>query len=97
MVSFFVGKVLILFLLEWLLGFLGVLLIWFVFYDDDDDIVDWVGGLLVINVLVIYLVVCVGCNLLIFLFVFVGESMVYFVMILGFIGILMMFVVFIIN
>lgn len=97
MASFFVGKALTLFLPEWLLGFLGVLPIWLAFHDDDDDTADRAGGSPVINVLVTYLAVCAGCNLSIFLPVLVGESMVHFVMTLGFIGILTMLVVLIIN
>ncbi|WEE35499.1 cadmium resistance transporter [Lactiplantibacillus paraplantarum] len=95
--SFFVGKTLTLFLPEWVLGVLGVLPIWLAFHDDDDDAPDRSGRSPVINVLVTYLAVCAGCNLSIFLPVLVGESMLHFLMTLGFIGVLTILVVFIIN
>ncbi|AVW11733.1 cadmium resistance transporter [Lactiplantibacillus paraplantarum] len=95
--SFFVGKTLTLFLPEWVLGVLGVLPIWLAFHDDDDDATDRSGRSPVINVLVTYLAVCAGCNLSIFLPVLIGESMLHFLMTLGFIGVLTILVVFIIN
>lgn len=95
--SFFIGKTLALFLPEWLLGLLGFLPIWMAFRDDDDDDGDQTSKSPVLSVLVTYLSVCAGCNLSIFLPVLVGETMLHFLMTLGFIGILTIIVVFLIK
>ncbi|MFC6180238.1 cadmium resistance transporter [Lactiplantibacillus daowaiensis] len=95
--SFFIGKTLALFLPEWLLGVLGILPIYLAFRDDDDDDNDQTDRSPILNVLLTYLSVCAGCNLSIFLPVLVGETMLHFVMTLGFIGVLTILVVLVIK
>jgi len=91
--SFFVGRALLVFLPEWALGVLGVLPIWLALRQDDDADGDKTHRSPVVSVLVTYLSVCAGCNLSIFLPVLVGETMLHFLMTLGFIGSLTILVV----
>lgn len=95
--SFFIGKALLVFLPEWILGILGFLPIYLAFHDDDDDDGGKESRSQIWSVLVTYLSVCAGCNLSIFLPVLVGESMTHFLMTLVFIGILTLIVVVLIK
>lgn len=95
--SFCVGKALAIFIPEWLLGVLGVLPIYMALHDGDDDNADKTSSSQVWAVFITYLSVCAGCNLSIFLPVLVGETMVHFLMTLGFIGSLTLIVVIIIK
>lgn len=72
--SFFIGKVLDLFLPEWLLGFLGLLPIYMALHDSDEDPSHNSHRSPVVATLVTYLAVCAGCNLSIFLPVLVNET-----------------------
>lgn len=92
-VSYLVGRSLLLFLPEWLLGTLGILPIYLAFHDDDDELADRSSHGPVWSVLTTYLAVCTGCNLSIFLPVLVGESSFHFLLTLGLIGSLTVIVV----
>lgn len=95
--SYAVGKALLVFLPEWLLGILGILPIYLAFHDDDDSDNDKHHRSQIISVMLTYLSVCAGCNLSIFLPVLVGESMAHFLMTLVFIGALTLLVVLVIK
>ncbi|KRK64648.1 integral membrane protein [Companilactobacillus tucceti DSM 20183] len=95
--SFFVGKALLLFLPEWILGLLGFLPIYLALRKDDDDSNDRTSKSPVLSVLITYLSVCAGCNLSIFLPVLVGETMLNFALTLVFIGILTIIVVLVVK
>ncbi|GAX01933.1 cadmium resistance transporter [Secundilactobacillus silagei] len=95
--SYIVGKALLVFLPEWLLGVLGLLPIYLAFHDDDDEDGDKHHRSQILSVTLTYLSVCAGCNLSIFLPVLVGESLTHFLMTLVFIGALTILVVFVIK
>lgn len=95
--SYMVGRALIVFLPEWLLGVLGILPIYLAFHDDDDESGDKTSSSPVWSVLMTYLSVCAGCNLSIFLPVLVGETVAHFLMTLLFIGSLTVVVVLVIK
>lgn len=95
--SYVVGKALLVFLPEWLLGVLGVLPIWLAFHDDDDAEGDQNHHSQILSVTLTYLSVCAGCNLSIFLPVLVGESLRHFLLTLVFIGVLTLLVVLVIK
>ncbi len=95
--SYIVGKALLVFLPEWLLGVLGFLPIYLAFHDDDDEDGDKHHRSQILSVTLTYLSVCAGCNLSIFLPVLVGESLTHFLMTLVFIGALTILVVFVIK
>ncbi len=76
--SYIVGKALLVFLPEWLLGVLGLLPIYLAFHDDDDEDGDKHHRSQILSVTLTYLSVCAGCNLSIFLPVLVGESLTHF-------------------
>lgn len=96
--SFLIGKALASFLPEWLLGILGILPIYLAFRkenDSDNDKAEHQSE--ITNTLITYLSVCAGCNLSIFLPVLVGETTTNFIITLGFIGLLTIIIVFVIN
>ncbi|WP_235995102.1 cadmium resistance transporter [Secundilactobacillus yichangensis] len=95
--SYAVGKALLVFLPEWLLGILGILPIYLAFHDDDDETGDKHQRSQILSVTMTYLSVCAGCNLSIFLPVLVGESFAHFLLTLVFIGSLTLLVVLIIK
>ncbi|WP_369707311.1 cadmium resistance transporter [Levilactobacillus brevis] len=86
--SYLLGKALLLVLPEWLLGILGFLPIYMAFHDEDDADGHKTSRSPVWSVLVTYLSVCSGCNLAIFLPVLVGETLPHFILALGFISLL---------
>lgn len=86
--SYLLGKALLLVLPEWLLGILGFLPIYMAFHDEDDADGHKTSRAPVWSVLVTYLSVCSGCNLAIFLPVLVGETLPHFMLALGFISLL---------
>ncbi|GAX04631.1 cadmium transporter [Secundilactobacillus pentosiphilus] len=96
-VSYAVGKALLIFLPEWVLGILGILPIYLAFHDDDDDNQDRHHRSQILSVTLTYLSVCAGCNLSIFLPVLVGESAAHFLITLMFIGSLTILVVVVIK
>jgi len=95
--SFFAGKLLALFLPEWLLGILGILPIYMAFKDDDDDLADDKGRSPVLATFITYLAVCSGCNLSIFLPILTGLSFEDFALVLLFLVVLSGIVVVLIN
>lgn len=95
--SYAVGKALLIFLPEWVLGILGILPIYLAFHDDDDDDSDRQHHSQILSVTLTYLSVCAGCNLSIFLPVLVGESYPHFLLTLLFIGSLTILVVLVIK
>lgn len=95
--SYAVGKALLVFLPEWLLGILGILPIYLAFHDDDDSADDKHHHSQIVSVMLTYLSVCAGCNLSIFLPVLVGEDLLHFLMTLVFIGTLTLLVVLVIK
>lgn len=70
--SFSVGKVLTIFLPEWLLGLLGFLPIYMALHDNDEDVQANSRKGPVVTTFITYLAVCTGCNLSIFLPVVTG-------------------------
>ena len=67
LVTFLVGQVLLHIFPEWLLGVLGIVPIWAVLHDSDDDPHSISTHSPVITVFLTYLSVCAGCNLSLFL------------------------------
>lgn len=66
-VSFWLGKVLALFLPEWVLGILGILPIYMALHDNDEDPAEMNNHKPILATFITYLAVCSGCNLSIFL------------------------------
>lgn len=95
--SYVIGRSLLVFLPEWLLGVLGVLPIYMALHDDDDDDGDKQHHSQVLSVMLTYFSVCAGCNLSIFLPVLVGETFTHFLETLVFIGVLTLVVVSVIK
>jgi cadmium resistance protein CadD (predicted permease) len=95
--SFFIGKLLSLFLPEWLLGILGILPIYMVLHDNDEDPTEKSTHNPILNTFITYLAVCSGCNLSIFLPVLTGLSFSNFLLVTGFIIILAIIVVTIVK
>lgn len=65
--SFFAGKLLSLFLPEWILGVLGILPIYMALHDNDEEISESSRRNPILATLITYVAVCAGCNLSIFL------------------------------
>lgn len=84
--SYFAGRLLAMFLPEWLLGVLGILPIWMALRDDDDKPNSQKHHSPIITVLITYLSVCAGCNLSIFLPILTGISFPHFLAVLLFVG-----------
>ncbi|MFD1392416.1 cadmium resistance transporter [Lacticaseibacillus jixianensis] len=95
--SFAVGKTLAWFLPEWLLGVLGALPLYMALRSDHDSNRDQRHHSAVLSVFLTYLAVCAGCNLSLFLPVLAGESVAHFGGTLGFIAMLAVAVVLLIN
>lgn len=73
--SYFVGRLLAIFLPEWILGILGVLPIWMALHDNDEDPDSQDDRNGVWSVFTTYLAVCSGCNLSIFLPILTGIKL----------------------
>lgn len=86
LVAFLVGQVLLHIFPEWLLGVLGIVPIWAVLHDSDDDPHSISTHSPVITVFLTYLSVCAGCNLSLFLPVLANQSWKTFGMILLYIA-----------
>ena len=96
--SFAAGKVLTLFLPEWLLGFLGILPIYMALHDNNEDSNHQsTTRSPILIVLITYLAVCSGCNLSIFLPILTGIPLGHFGLALSFILILTILVVILIK
>ncbi|WP_155286381.1 cadmium resistance transporter [Lacticaseibacillus zhaodongensis] len=95
--SYAMGRVLNVFLPEWVLGALGVLPIYLALHDDDDTAAVKQHRSEPLSVCVTYLSVCAGCNLSIFLPVLAGETPPHFVLALLFIAALTVLVVLLIK
>ena len=95
--SFFIGKLLSLFLPEWILGILGILPIYMALHDNDEEATGKGNHNPILNTFVTYLVVCSGCNLSIFLPVLTGLSFSNFLLVTGFIIILAILAVIIVK
>ena len=95
--SFLAGKLLSVFIPEWLLGILGILPIYLAFKPDNDQADLKQHKSAVLSVLITYLAVCSGCNLSIFLPVLLGKTLAEFLMMLLFIGSLTILVVILIK
>lgn len=65
--SFFAGKILSLFLPEWILGILGILPIYMALHDNDEEVSDLSKKNPILTTFITYIAVCAGCNLSIFL------------------------------
>ena len=96
-VSFLAGKLLAVFIPEWLLGILGILPIYLALRADDDQDNVAQRKSPILSVLITYLSVCSGCNLSIFLPVLLGKTSAEFLLILLFIGLLTILVVILIK
>ena len=92
-----IGVVLASFLPEWILGILGVLPIYMAIHDNDEEQDNDSKKSPIVTVLLIYLSVCAGCVLAIFLPVMVGESFNNFLIALLIIALLTIIVVFIVK
>lgn len=86
--SFFIGRLLGLFLPEWILGILGILPIYMALHDNDEETPEKAGKNPVLTTLITYLAVCAGCNLSIFLPVLTDLTSSQFILVLVFIIIL---------
>lgn len=95
--SFLVGKLLELFLPEWILGLLGFLPIYMALHDNDEKIDEQSSNRPIVTTTITYLSVCAGCNLSIFLPILTGLSYYHFSLALLFIIILAALVVIIIK
>lgn len=95
--SFFAGKILAIFLPEWLLGLLGFLPIYMALHDNDEDIDPASRKSPIVTTLVTYLAVCTGCNLSIFLPILTNLSMQQFLLTIGFVILLAIIAVVIIK
>ena len=95
--SYSIGVVLASFLPEWILGILGVLPIYMAIHDNDEEQDNDSKKSPIVTVLLIYLSVCAGCVLAIFLPVMVGESFNNFLIALLIIALLTMVIVFIVK
>lgn len=91
--SFFAGKVMALFLPEWLLGLLGFLPIYIALHDADDDIDPQSHKGPILTTFITYLAVCTGCNLSIFLPVLTGLDLQQFLLTICFVVLLAMIAV----
>lgn len=96
-ISFFVGKLLGLFLPEWVLGFLGILPIYMALHDNDEEFNGKTNTRPVLTTLITYLAVCSGCNLSIFLPILTGLSYNRFLLTIPFVIILAIIAVIIIK
>ncbi|WP_191363259.1 cadmium resistance transporter [Limosilactobacillus oris] len=76
--SFFLGKILAIFMPEWLLGILGFLPIWMAIHDNDEEANQTEKASPILTVLITYLAVCAGCNLSILLPILIGVSLIHF-------------------
>ena len=76
--SFFLGKILPIFMPEWLLGILGFLPIWMAIHDNDEEANQTEKASPILTVLITYLAVCAGCNLSILLPILIGVSLIHF-------------------
>lgn len=85
--SYFVGRLLSIFLPEWLLGVLGILPIWMALHDNDEEPGKQGHQNGIWSVFTTYLAVCSGCNLSIFLPVLTGIDPVQFLAVMLVIGI----------
>ncbi|MCT0486335.1 CadD family cadmium resistance transporter [Weissella paramesenteroides] len=95
--SYSIGVVLASFLPEWILGILGVLPIYMAIHDNDEEQDSDSKKSPIVTVLLIYLSVCAGCVLAIFLPVMVGESFNNFLIALLIIALLTIVIVFIVK
>ncbi|MDN6899438.1 hypothetical protein DLJ48_06175 [Oenococcus sicerae] len=95
--SYLIGRVLTVFLPEWLLGLLGFLPIYLALKKDDDSDQIKQHHSAAISVLITYLSVCTGCNLSIFLPILVSESLMHFIETIIFIAILTIIAVWLIK
>ncbi|KAA8439196.1 hypothetical protein FKV75_02675 [Weissella paramesenteroides] len=95
--SYSIGVVLASFLPEWILGILGVLPIYMAIHDNDEERDNDSKKSPIVTVLLIYLSVCAGCVLAIFLPVMVGESFNNFLIALLIIALLTIVIVFIVK
>lgn len=95
--SYSIGVVLASFLPEWILGILGVLPIYMAIHDNDEEQDNDSKKSPIVTVLLIYLSVCAGCVLAIFLPIMVGESFNNFLIALLIIALLTIIVVFIVK
>lgn len=95
--SYSIGAVLASFLPEWILGILGVLPIYMTIHDNDEEQDNDSKKSPIVTVLLIYLSVCAGCVLGIFLPVMLGESFNNFLIALLIIALLTIIVVFIVK
>lgn len=96
-ISFFAGKLLGLFLPEWVLGFLGILPIYMALHDNDEEFNSKTNTRPVLTTLITYLAVCSGCNLSIFLPILTGLSYNRFLLTIPFVIILAIIAVIIIK
>lgn len=87
-ISFGTGKVLALFLPEWVLGVLGVLPIYMALHDNDEDPGEMNSRKPIWTTFITYLAVCAGCNLSIFLPILTGLSISQFTLAIIFVVIL---------
>lgn len=91
--SYFAGRILAMFLPEWVLGILGILPIWMAVRDNDEDPDSQGKRNPIMTVLITYLSVCAGCNLSIFLPILTNVSWVHFIEVLVYVGIFTVIIV----
>ena len=91
--SYFAGKILAIFMPEWLLGILGILPIWMAIHDNDEEADQGEKKSPILTVLITYLAVCSGCNLSIFLPILTGVSLIHFGEVLIFVAIFTIIIV----
>ena len=92
-ISYFAGKILAIFMPEWLLGTLGVFPIWMALNDSDEEHNQTEKHSPTLTVLITYLAVCSGCNLSIFLPILTGISLEQFGEVLLFVAIFTIIIV----
>lgn len=94
--AFIIGQALLQFFPEWLLGALGIIPIWTVLHDNDEDLQEFHHHSPIVTVLITYLSVCAGCNLSLFLPVLANQTWSAFCLILAYIAGLTILIVYLI-
>lgn len=91
--SFLIGRVLLQLVPEWALGILGIIPIWAVLHDNDEDPQAIGNRSPFLTIFVTYLSVCAGCNLSLFLPVLANQTWATFGLIIGYISVLTVIIV----
>lgn len=86
--SYIIGFTLLKIFPEWLLGIMGIIPIYLAFHDDDDENKKENCQSSILDVIVTYFSICLGCNLSVFLPILINENIVNFMYTLAFVVIL---------